>query len=89
MAGVEAWLTQAGAGPRALRRLEHIIAAVLGLADHPCRHPQSERGRREFSIEGHRVIYQVTPDTGRDATAGNVRVLRIFGPGQSREGLTG
>lgn len=87
MAGVEAWLTQAGAGPRALRRLEHIIAAIVGLADHPCRHSQSERGRREFSIEGHRVVYRVTLDTGRSATAGDVLVLRVFGPGQSRNTL--
>jgi plasmid stabilization system protein ParE len=85
MAGVEDWLTQAGAGARASRRLEHIIAAVLGLADHPCLHPQRERGRREFSVEGHRVVYRVTPDTGRSATAGDVRIVRVFGPGQSRE----
>jgi hypothetical protein len=29
----------------------------------------------------------VAPDIGRDETAGNVRVLRVFGPGQSRDRL--
>jgi hypothetical protein len=27
----------------------------------------------------------VIPDTGRDETAGDVLVLRVFGPGQSRD----
>jgi hypothetical protein len=30
-------------------------------------------------------LYRVAPDTGRDETAGDVLVLRVFGPGQSRE----
>ena len=29
-------------------------------------------------------VYEVIPDTGRDETAGDVRVLRVFGPGQDR-----
>jgi hypothetical protein len=29
----------------------------------------------------------VEPDTGRSVTAGDVLVLRVFGPGQSRECL--
>jgi hypothetical protein len=29
----------------------------------------------------------VAPDTGRSATAGDVLVLRVFGPGQSGEEL--
>ncbi len=33
---------------------------------------------------GDRVLYRVTPDTARDETAGDMRVLRVFGPGQSR-----
>ncbi len=40
-----------------------------------------------MSCQGHRVIYEVVPDTGRNATAGNVTVLRVFGPGQSRDRL--
>jgi hypothetical protein len=30
------------------------------------------------------VFYRVGPDTGRDETAGDVRVLRVYGPGQAR-----
>jgi len=36
-------------------------------------------------VEEHRVLYSVEPDTGRDATAGDVMVLRVFGPGQDRQ----
>jgi len=28
--------------------------------------------------EGYRVVYRVTPDTGNNATAGDVLVLRVF-----------
>lgn len=82
--GIRAWFTQFGAGARAQRRLAHIERAILELADHPCRHPREDRGRREFTVEEHRVQYRVYRDTGRDETAGDVRVLRIFGPGQHR-----
>lgn len=40
-----------------------------------------------MSREGHRVIYRVSPDTGSNSTAGDVQVLRVFGPGQSRDRL--
>lgn len=33
---------------------------------------------------GYRVIYRVSADTGRNDTAGDVLVLRIFGPRQDR-----
>jgi len=33
---------------------------------------------------GYRVLYEVIPDTGRNETAGDVRVLRMFGQGQDR-----
>ena len=31
-----------------------------------------------------RVIYKVNHDTGRSATSGDVTIIRVFGPGQSR-----
>ena len=40
-----------------------------------------------MTCERHRVIYRVQPDTGLSATAGDVLVLRVFGPGQSRADL--
>jgi hypothetical protein len=30
------------------------------------------------------LFYEVGPDTGRDETAGDVRVLRVYGPDQDR-----
>lgn len=86
LTGVRAWFSQPGAGATAAGRLQHIARAIEDLAEHPCRHPR-ERDRREFSVERHRVIYRVIPDTGRDATAGDVLVLRVFGAGQSRDRL--
>lgn len=35
-------------------------------------------------VQSHVVIYEVSPDTGHDDTAGNVSVLRVFSPGQRR-----
>jgi len=45
-------------------------------------------GVRELPIAGgYRVFYKVETDTGRDETAGDVRVLRVYGPGQDRRGF--
>jgi hypothetical protein len=38
-------------------------------------------------VGGYRALYEVIPDTGRDDTAGDVRVLRVYDPGQSRDRL--
>ncbi len=43
-------------------------------------------GVRKLSCDsGYRALYRVRPDTGRNDTAGDVVVLRVFGPGQLRE----
>jgi hypothetical protein len=43
---------------------------------------------RELPCDGgYRALYEVRPDTGLDDSAGDVQVLRVFGPGQSRERL--
>ncbi len=83
------WLTQPGAGPAARRRLAAIRADIRRLKQHPCRYPVGlHPGVRELPCAGgYRALYRVTPDTGRDETAGDVRVLRVFGPGQSRNRL--
>ena len=36
---------------------------------------------------GWRAFYEVEHDTGRNEDAGDVVVLRVYGPGQSREGF--
>lgn len=85
LAAARRWLTQPGAGARAARRLAALATAVQDLQGHPCRWPVGElAGLRQRHVEGHRIVYEVAPDTGNDATAGNVTVLRIFGPGQDR-----
>lgn len=82
------WLTQPGAGPRAAQRLAALRAAVQDLRRHPCRWPVGEHaGLRERHVEGYRVVHTVAPDTGDNATAGDVTVLRVRGPGQSGSGV--
>ncbi len=54
----------------------------------PCLYALGEHaGVREMLCEGYRVIYEVTPDTGQNDSAGDVLVLRVFGPGQDRDSL--
>jgi plasmid stabilization system protein ParE len=83
------WLTQPGSGPRAWRRLAAIRADIRGLRQHPCLRPFGDiSGIREMQTAGGwRVLDEVFPDTGDSATAGDVRVLRVYGPGQDRRGI--
>ena len=66
-----------------------IVGSIKGLLVHPCffafgQHP----GVRELPCAGgYRVLYRVLPDTGFNETAGEVRILRVFGPGQDRSRL--
>ena len=78
---------QPGSGPAARRRLAAIRAEINLLRQHPCLHPIGDHpGVRELPCAGgYRALYRVTPDTGRNDTAGDVRILRVFGPDQSRE----
>ncbi len=84
-----AWLTQPGSGPAAWAKLDAIVSAIEDLRDHPCRWPLSRyAGVRERPCAGGwRAFYEVDPDTGRDDTSGDVRVLRVYGPGQDRRGF--
>jgi hypothetical protein len=77
---------QAGSGPAAWHKLDAILAAIEDLRQHPCLYPVGQHpGVRELPCDGgYRVLYRVTPDTGGNATAGDVWVLRVFGPGQDR-----
>jgi plasmid stabilization system protein ParE len=86
---IRGWQTQPGSGPAAIRRLRSIRAAIKRLKQYPCLYPVGDHaGVRELPCEGgYRALYRVHPDTGRNGTAGDVRVLRVFGPGQSREHL--
>lgn len=83
---ITSWLTQPGTGHAARGRLTAIWTAIERLCQHPCLYPVGQHpGVRELPCDGgYRAPYEVHPDTGRDATAGDVRV---FGPGQSRDRL--
>lgn len=82
------WQTQPGAGAAAIRRIKSIRAAIQRLRHYPCLYAAGAvPGVRELPCGGYRVIYEVAPDTGDNKTAGDVRVLRIFGPGQLRDGV--
>ncbi len=83
------WLTQPGSGPRAWCTLVAIRADIRRLRQHPCLWPVGDTsGVRELpAAGGYRVLYEVTPDTGSNQTAGDVRVLRVYGPSQDRSGF--
>jgi plasmid stabilization system protein ParE len=85
----ETWLARLGSGPVAWAKLDAILTAIEGLRHHPCRRPPGRHpGERErLCAGGWRVFYDVDPDTGRDETAGDVRVPRVYGPGQDRRGF--
>jgi plasmid stabilization system protein ParE len=80
------WLTQPGSRPRAWRRLAARRAEIRRLLQQPCLWPVGEfPGVRELPCSGgYRALYRAISDTGSSATADDVRVLRVFGPGQDR-----
>jgi plasmid stabilization system protein ParE len=83
---IRRWQTQPGSGWATKRpRSSHPAGRHRPGGEAPRRYARGAMlGTRELGIEGHRVVYQVTPDTGDNATAGDVIVLRVFGPGQQR-----
>ncbi len=89
LAAIRGWLTQPGSGAAARRKLTAIRASIRQLRDRPCLYAVGDQpGVRELPCEGgYRALYRLHPDTGRNDTAGDVRVLRVFGPGQDRDQL--
>jgi len=86
---IRGWLTQPGAGQAARRKLMAVRASIRRLRQHPCLYPIGQYPDvRELPCDGgYRALYRVTPDTESNATAGDVQVLRVFGPGQDRSTL--
>ena len=85
LGAIRGWQFQRGSGIAAKRRVKAILNTIEQLRRFPCLYARGDRpGTREVSSEGHRIIYAVDPDTGQNADAGDVTVLRVFGPGQSR-----
>jgi plasmid stabilization system protein ParE len=86
---VRHWLRQPGAGAASRARWQAIRTSILRLKHNPCLYPvQQHPGVRELPCQGgYRVFYEFQPDTSRNDTAGDIRILRVFGPGQSRDRL--
>ena len=80
------WLLQPGSGVGGRGRWNHLRAVKRQLRDWPYIGPESPEhpGGRYFVCEGHFIVYRVDPDTGDSATAGDVIILTVFGPGQKR-----
>ena len=80
-----AWLLQTGSGQNGRARWDALRSARRRLRDYPYIGTASSElvGRRQFVVSGYRVIYRVDPDTGDSATAGDIRIVAVFGPGQS------
>jgi plasmid stabilization system protein ParE len=78
------WLTQPGSGLNARKRWADLRDVGRRLRRNAyLGHPVAEfAGHRQLVVSGYRVIYQVLPDTGENATAGDIRIVAIFGPGQ-------
>lgn len=88
IAGIYRWYRQPGAGAAAARRVRAIRSAIRGLVEYPCRFRRGQHpDTRELITQGHVVVYEVHSDTGNDTTAGDVFIVRVFGPGQSRDQL--
>jgi plasmid stabilization system protein ParE len=79
------WLNQPRAGAKAKARARKIVKAAKALKSDPVIWPKGdEPGTRERVVEEYVVVYSVDPDTNDRLTAGDVYVLRIYGPGQNR-----
>ncbi len=86
LAAVRIWLTQPGAGRRAATRLSDIRSAIRALRSDPYRWPAGEHaGTRDRTVAEHRIVYRIIGES-RSGDA-EVEVLRVFGPGQSRDEL--
>ncbi len=79
-----AWLTQTGSGPNGRARWEALRDSRKRLRTYPYLGAPIEGwpGRYQLVVSEYRIIYRVDPDTGESATAGDIRVLAVFGPGQ-------
>lgn len=84
VAAADRFFAYAGPTPQALKRLENLTEAILDLVSAPVTFRNSLRfeGARERIASGCTIYFQITPDTGENATAGNVLVLHVKLPGQ-------
>jgi plasmid stabilization system protein ParE len=78
------WLTQKGSGIDGRRRWEELKNARRRLREWPYigALSQEHAGHRQLVVSGYRILYFVEHDTGDSQTAGNIRMVAVFGPGQ-------
>jgi plasmid stabilization system protein ParE len=82
LAGIRKWLTQPGAGTAAKLKARRIARAIRELAQTPLRWKSGNKpNTRERLVAGHTIVYSVQNDIGDEAQAGDVTVIRVFGPG--------
>jgi plasmid stabilization system protein ParE len=79
---------QPGSGAAARRRVQHILAAIRRLRGRPYIGRLGDLpGTRLLAVDRHTVVYAVLNDTGDEATAGDIVIVRVFGPYQDRSRL--
>jgi hypothetical protein len=82
---MRSWLSQPGTGPRAKERRRRIQNAIRELTQDPVRWSIGVNpGTRERIVEEYVIVYMVSPDTNDRRTAGDVYIVRLYGPGQER-----
>lgn len=88
VAAADRFFAYAGPTPQALQRLQDLIEAIEDLVNAPVTFRASDRfvGVRERIASGCTIYFRGLPDTGENATAGDVRVLHIKLPGQDDPG---
>jgi plasmid stabilization system protein ParE len=78
------WLLQDGSGIAGERRWAALRNARRSLREHPYigRVSYDHPNHRQLIVAGYRLLYRVEPDTGVSATAGDIRIVAVFGPGE-------
>jgi plasmid stabilization system protein ParE len=84
VAAADRFFAYDGPTPQALRRFQDLIEALETLTAAPVTFRTSAKfaGVRERVVSGCTIYFRVLPDTGENATAGDVRILHVKLPGQ-------
>ncbi len=87
--GARGWLRQPGSGRVGQQRWAALRQVAAALRRNPYLAPKSDEHPRfrVRVISEYRVFYEVDPDTGDTATAGDILIVAILGPGQPSRDL--